>query len=101
MTNSNLSGSQRKVLRGMAHNLKPVVQIGKHGLSEAVIESIEQALEDHELIKVKFGDLKDQKKAACAEVCERLRCEDVGTIGHVAIFFRHARDPEKRKIELS
>lgn len=96
-----MTGTQRKTLRGMAHGLKPVVQIGKHGLTDAVIESIEQALEDHELIKVKFGDLKDQKKEACAEICDRLRCEDIGTIGHVAIFFRHARNPEKRKIELS
>jgi RNA-binding protein len=48
-----LKGSQRKYLRGDAHSYKPIVQIGKEGLSENVIRAIDAALQSHELIKVK------------------------------------------------
>ena len=50
-----LNGSQRKFLRGLAHKLKPVVIIGQKGFGEAVIHAVEDALNAHELIKVKFS----------------------------------------------
>ncbi|NJL29335.1 MAG: YhbY family RNA-binding protein [Thermoanaerobaculia bacterium] len=95
-----LTGTQRKYLRGLAHALKPVAQLGKGGLTEGFLEGLDRALDDHELVKLKFLDFKDQKQEACAEIESRLRAECAGTIGHVAIFFRPARQPEKRKIKL-
>ena len=60
-----LKGSQKKYLRGLAHSLNPVVTIGRGGLSRQVIRSIDEALETHELIKIKFQEFKEkeQKKA--------------------------------------
>ena len=95
-----LKGAQKRYLRGLAHGLKPLVHIGKGGLTDGLFRSLDQALAAHELVKVKFLDFKDQKKEACREIDERLGCASVGTIGHLAIFYRAAEDPEDRKIRL-
>ena len=97
-----LKGYQKKYLKGLAHSLKPVVFIGQKGLSANLIESINQALGTHELIKVKFVECKDrQQKVSTAEkIAAEAGCHLVGMIGHIAIFYRLQIDPEKRKIEL-
>ncbi|MCP4655213.1 MAG: YhbY family RNA-binding protein [bacterium] len=95
-----LTGAQKKHLRGLAHGLKPVGQVGKQGLTPSLMESLDQALASHELVKVRFVDLKDQKREACEMIAARLGSAQVGIIGHVAIFYRPARDPEDRKIRL-
>ncbi|OPZ60511.1 MAG: RNA-binding protein [Deltaproteobacteria bacterium ADurb.Bin510] len=96
----NLNSTQRKYLRGLAHHVKPHVQIGKNGLSDEVIASIEQALTANELIKVKFLEFKDSKKELIAEIERRTRSEQAGLIGNIVIIFRQNRDPEKRVISL-
>lgn len=97
-----LKGFQKTWLRGRAHDMKPVVFIGQKGLSPAVIQAVDDALNTHELIKVKFIDFKDKKqKQAIAEGIEaQTLSEMVGMIGHMALFFRRHPDPEKRKIQL-
>ncbi len=95
-----LKGSIRRFLRGRANRLDPVVMIGKKGLSEEVIQSIERALEDHELIKIRFLEFKEEKKSLCKEIEAHCRCECVGIIGHVGIFYRRHPEEDKRKIEL-
>ena len=95
-----LSGFQKKYLRGLAHNLKPVVFIGKNGLAEPVLNSMEEALNAHEIVKVKFIDFKEkEKKRTISEELEKeTKSQHVGLIGHVAIFYRMHKDPKKRKI---
>lgn len=95
-----LTSRQKKHLRGLAHDLKPLIQIGKHALTDQVMESIEEALAHHELIKIKFSELKDQKDQACEMINQRLGSERVGVIGHTAILFRQAREPEHRKVKV-
>ncbi|MEL7061732.1 MAG: ribosome assembly RNA-binding protein YhbY [Acidobacteriota bacterium] len=95
-----LGGKQRRHLRGLAHALKPVVHLGKQGLSDAVVASVDAALGDHELIKIRFVDWKDEKKSLLEELSVRLDCDVVGTVGHLAILYRPARDPDKRRIRL-
>ncbi|MBT8330701.1 MAG: ribosome assembly RNA-binding protein YhbY [Deltaproteobacteria bacterium] len=97
-----LKGYQKKFLKGRAHGLKPVVFIGQKGLSANLIASIQDALETHELIKVKFVEFKDrQQKVSLAEtLAKKAHCQLVGMIGHIAILFRQQTDPEKRNIEL-
>ena len=96
-----LTGAQKKYLRGLAHGLKPVVRVGRNGLTEGLFESLDQALESHELVKVKFTDHQDRKRELAAEIDERLDTAQAGAIGHVVIFFRPARDPDRRAISLS
>ena len=97
-----LTSSQKKYLRGRAHRLKPVVLIGQNGVTDAVVQSIDAALNRHELIKVKFNDVKDKtlKKTYSTELENATGSWLVGMIGHVAIFFRRQKDPQKRLINL-
>ena len=95
-----LTGKQKKFLRGEAHSLNPVVQIGQHGLTETVIESINVALEARELIKVKFIDFKNEKKEIAQEIAEKTKSEVVGTIGHIIILFRQSKKEKNQKIDL-
>ena len=95
-----LTSFQAKYLRGLAHSLKPVVFVGQKGITPSLLNSIQEALNAHELIKVKFVDFKDRRmKAECAAEIERQTggCM-AGLIGHTAIFYRPNPDREKRKI---
>ena len=93
-----LKGSQRKYLRGLAHSYKPLVQIGKEGLSESVIRAIDTALEAHELIKLKIAAERDEREQFVPLIEARLNCDCVGTVGRIAILYREHPNPEKRKI---
>jgi RNA-binding protein len=97
-----LKGFQRKYLRGLAHDLNPVVFIGQNGITEAVERSINEALDAHELIKLKFIEFKkkEQKEQISKGIEERTGCEMVGMIGHVAIFYRRHREIKKRRIRV-
>ncbi len=99
---SKLKGFQKKYLRGLAHNLKPLVLIGQKGLTEELVKSADQALDRHELIKVKFNEFKekDQKAAITEELCKVTKAEVAGTIGHISILYREQKDLEKKKIFL-
>ena len=57
-----LKGFQKKHLRGLAHGLKPIVQIGKEGITEGVIRAVDEGLLQHELIKIKFNDFKEKEQ---------------------------------------
>lgn len=95
-----LQGAQRRHLRGLANAMKPHVVIGKNGLSQAVIAAIDEALDDFELVKIRFLEFKEQKKELSARIEEACRCELVGRVGHVALFYRQQADPQKRSIAL-
>jgi len=96
-----LKGSQRKNLRAQAHHLKPLVMIGAKGVTDQLVGSVNIALNDHELIKVKFGEFKEAKKDISEEIAKATKSELVGLIGNIAIFYRRHPDPEKRKIKIS
>src|SRR5262249_53892032 len=95
-----LKGADRKYLRGVAHHLKPVVHLGKQGLIENLITTMSHALETHELMKVKFVDLKEQRKELSLEIATRTKSELAGLVGNIAILYRQHSDAEKRKIRL-
>jgi len=95
-----MKGSVKKYLRAQAHHLKPLVIIGAKGVTDGLIASIDLALQDHELIKVKFGEFKEAKKEISAQIAQATKSEFVGLIGHIAIFYRQHPEPEKRKINM-
>lgn len=95
-----LDGKQSRKLKSMAHHLKPVVYIGKNGITSGLMAAIEQALDDHELIKIKFIDFKDEKRDFLEQIAEATGAVILNLIGNIAIVFRQCRDESKRKIEL-
>ena len=97
-----LTTSQQKYLRGVAHSLKPLVFIGQKGVVDAVLTAIDEAFNAHELIKVKFNEFKEktEKKAIIETIEKQTNGQLCGLVGHVAIFYRQHKDPDKRKITL-
>jgi RNA-binding protein len=88
-----LSDKQKKYLRGLAHDLKPVVYVGNAGVTPGVTAELEQNLDHHELIKIKLrvGD-RDARDAAIDRVVVDSHAELIGRIGNVAILYRRRRD---------
>ena len=95
-----LSQSQRQFLRKLAHELKPIVHVGKNGLNDNLLSSAEIALDAHELIKIKFNDFKDQKQEIAQQLADQVHAELIYVIGNTAILYRQQADAEKRKIQL-
>lgn len=96
-----LSGKQRRHLRALGHHLHPVVQVGHQGLTDAVVAAVDEALDLHELVKVKVGQNSDEEADDAGEALEtRLGCHAVQQVGRVLVVFREHEDPERRRIDL-
>jgi RNA-binding protein len=97
----NLSSAQKKHLRSLGHSLHPLVTVAGNGLSAGVMEELDRALNDHELIKVKFvvGD-RDVKKAIMADLVKQSRSALVQSIGNIGLIYRHnpKADPKKSNV---
>jgi RNA-binding protein len=98
-----LTGAQKKHLRGVAHSLKPLVIIGQKGILDSVISAVDEALNAHELIKIKFSEIKEkkEKQEMIRLIEEKTGSQLCGLTGHVAILFRQNKELEKRKININ
>lgn len=83
-----LPGPKLRHLKGLAQRLEPVARVGKAGLSESFMKSLDEALTIHELVKVKFADLKDQKKELAPVMAERTSSILVMQVGNVVVLYR-------------
>ncbi len=86
-----LSNAQIRTLRSEAHRLmlKPVVMIGQNGLSENVVIELQQALEHHELIKVRIPAAEKNEKSAMIEaICQQQQADLIQSIGHVVVIYK-------------
>ena len=84
-----LSEKQRRHLRGLAHDLKPLIRLGNAGLTEAVATETARALHDHELIKVKGpGGDREVRDALFTDLAQRTASALVHRIGNVAVLYR-------------
>ena len=84
-----LTGKQKNYLRGIAHNINPVVMIGGKGLTDAVMNEIEIALNQHELIKIKLpSNSKAEKVALLAQITGKSKSDPVQIIGRVGVIYR-------------
>ncbi|HJF28274.1 ribosome assembly RNA-binding protein YhbY [Acinetobacter bohemicus] len=86
---ASLSIQERKRLRQIGHALNPVVMLGDKGLSESVVEELNRALNDHELIKVKVvAEDREARAAMIVELVDVTSAELVQTIGKIALIYR-------------
>lgn len=92
-----LTNERKKQYRSIGHTLNPVVTIAGKGLTEAVLEEVNRALEDHELIKVKLAIVdRDLRKQVGEQLCQQSRAESVQEIGKVVLLYRAAQKPNPR-----
>ena len=90
-----LTGKQRSFLRALAHPLKPIVQIGHGGLTDAVLAAIDGALQVHELIKVRVtGNDETSASEIAPEIAKRTRSSVAQVIGKTLVVYRgRKKDP--------
>lgn len=94
-----ITPKQRKYLKSLAHNIEPVLQIGKSGITENVLVQIREALEARELVKIKIlNNAGLEANDVANEISEKLRAEFVQSIGNKFTIYKESED--KKKIEL-
>jgi RNA-binding protein len=88
-----LTNAQTRFLRGQAHGLKAMLQVGGKGISDALVAEVDGALEHHELIKVKVAAAdREVRDAMVDELAQRAGATLVQRIGHTAVLFRPSKD---------
>lgn len=93
-----LTPNQLKSLRAQAHALKPVVMVGQQGLKHTIIEEINQALDFHELIKVKIAADREEREQISRLIADQTKAQVVQQVGQITVLFR--RNKQKPKIVL-
>jgi RNA-binding protein len=94
-----LSNKAVRHLRGLGHHLDPVVQVGKEGITDALVKATSEALAAHELVKIRIGaEAPIDRKEAGAELAERAGAVLAQTLGRTVLLYK--RHPRKPKIEL-
>lgn len=93
-----LTNKQKQYLKGLAHSLKPVVQLGGNGLTEGVMVEIDNALSHHELIKVKVpSDDREEKSLIMDAIVRESQGIKLQVIGHVLVLYRQS---DEQKISI-
>ncbi len=91
-----LTNPQKKKLKGIAHDLHPLVTIAQDGLKESIHDEVDTALNFHQLVKVKIiADDREKRKDFIDQLSKKHNAIVVQTVGHVAVFYRRNKDKEK------
>lgn len=94
-----LTGKQRRHLRALGHHLQPIVILGKQGITEGVAQALQEALDQHELVKVRIGgECPDDEESVRQWAEQTVQCEVAQVLGNTMLVYR--RHPKKPVIEL-
>ena len=94
-----LTGKQKSYLKGLSHNMQPIIQIGKNGVNEVLVKTIEDALEARELIKISvLQNCLEEPKTMAIDIADVLEAEVVQVIGRTIILYKQSR--KKKQIVL-
>ena len=83
-----LSNSELRKFKAAAQHLEPMLKVGKAGLSDAFIQSVNVALSQHELVKIKFAEFKEQKKELAPQLAEKTASHLIMRVGNVMVLHR-------------
>lgn len=84
----NLTNAKIRELKAKAQLMKPGIKVGHDGLSDAFIAALDDLLQRHELVKVKFSDFKEEKKTLAPQLAEKTGSELIMRVGNVAVLYR-------------
>jgi RNA-binding protein len=94
-----LTGKQRRHLRALGHDLRPIVQVGRDGIDDGLVAAIDRALADHELVKIKVAESAAlDRHDAATDLAARTRSEVAQVLGNTVLLYRP--DPDDPEIEL-
>lgn len=88
-----LANREIRELKARAQRLKPMLKVGRDGLSPAFFKAVGDALAHHELVKVKFDEFKEQRNELGAKLADELAARVVMQVGHVVVLFRRKPRP--------
>ena len=93
-----LNNAQIRKLKGLAQRMEATLKVGKQGLSEGFIKSLDEELSRHELVKLKFAEFKEQRKELAPQLAQKTQSHLVALVGNVVVLFRRNPQEDKRKI---
>jgi RNA-binding protein len=88
MTFPALTNPEIRKLKATAQHLEPVVHVGRSGLTDAVVQSVEQALRAQELIKIRFDHDRDERDVLAGKIAEATGATLIMQVGKVAVYYR-------------
>ena len=89
--NKMLPGKQKSYLKGLAHTMQPIIQVGKNGVNDALIKTVYDALEARELIKVSvLQNCLEEPKSIAEEIASVIEAEVVQVIGKTIVFYKES-----------
>ena len=88
-----LSNRELRELKARAQRIKPMLKVGKDGLSPQFLKAVDETLSHHDLVKVKFGEFREQKKELGPKLAESVSAHLVMAVGHVVVLFRRKPAP--------
>ena len=96
---SPLTNAKIRELKARAQLMKPTLKVGHDGLSEQFIAALDVALKQHELVKVKFSDFKEEKKTLSPQLAEKTGSELIMRVGNVAVLYRAKPVPVPEEVD--
>lgn len=94
-----LTGKQRSYLKKLAQTVQPAVIVGRAGVTDAVMQTIDEYLTANELLKVAIQEGAElEAKETANQVADELKADFVQAIGRRFVLYQRAKDPAKRKI---
>ena len=94
-----ITTKERAFLRGLAQKLDPIVQIGKGGITESVLNGIELVIEKRELVKIRLLQNSGlDTKTAMEEICNGIGAEPVAQIGSIIVIYKKSKRKDVKHI---
>lgn len=91
-----LTGKQKNYLRGLAHKLQPIIQIGKGGVNEMLLKTLADALEARELVKVSvLQNCMEEPKTLAPDMADAIGAEVVQVIGRTLVFYKESTNKKE------
>ena len=95
-----LTNPQIRKLKAIAQRMDASLRLGRQGVSDAFLKAVNEELDRHELIKLRFDEFKKQRRELAPQIAEKTGSQLIWVLGHIMVLYRQQPDPEKRKVQI-